>query len=174
MWRIGAFSLSHLSGPLRKQVNVCDCYWYISIRFACFYVPCFWTLEFGRVILKNSKFYIYRSKFFHLLLYNVQSMASLDCSCRASKSWRNTDMGKWKLIGTFSLTFTFAASARYCSCRLHLTNTVDATVTVWLTSQKNPKSWNIFDNVGGVLSETAVIVACTLLPVEHICCKFGF
>ena len=41
-----------------------------SIRFACLYVPCFWTLEFGRVILKNSKFYIYRSKFFHLLLYN--------------------------------------------------------------------------------------------------------
>ena len=39
--------------------------------------------------------------------------------------------------GTFPPTFTFAASARLY-CRLYLTNTVDATVTVWLTSQKNP------------------------------------
>ena len=41
-------------------------------------------------------------------------------------------------------------------CRLYLTNIVDATVTIWLTSQKNPKSWNVFDNAGRVLSETAV------------------
>ena len=41
-------------------------------------------------------------------------------------------------------------------CHLYLTNTMDATVTIWLTSQKNPKSWNVFDNAGRVLSETAV------------------
>ena len=29
-------------------------------------------------------------------------------------------------------------------------------VTVWLTSKKHPKSWNIFDNADRVLSETAV------------------
>ena len=83
-------------------------------------------------------------------------MASLDCSYRASKSRRNTDMGGWKRIGTFPLIFTFAASA--CYCRLYLTNTVDATVTVWLMSQKNPKSWNVFDNVGRVLSKTASLL----------------
>ena len=33
---------------------------------------------------------------------------------------------------------------------------MDPTVTIWLTSQKNPKSWNVFDNAGRVLSETAV------------------
>ena len=33
---------------------------------------------------------------------------------------------------------------------------MDATVTTWLTSQKNPKSSNVFDNAGRVLSETAV------------------
>ena len=41
-------------------------------------------------------------------------------------------------------------------CRLYLTNIVDATVTIWLASQKNPKSSNVFDNEGRVLSETAV------------------
>ena len=30
-------------------------------------------------------------------------------------------------------------------------------VTVWLTSKKNPKSWNIFDNADHVLTETAVV-----------------
>ena len=29
-------------------------------------------------------------------------------------------------------------------------------VTVWLTSKKHPESWNVFDNAGRVLSETAV------------------
>ena len=33
---------------------------------------------------------------------------------------------------------------------------MDAKVTVWLTSQKNPESWNAFDNAGRVLSKTAV------------------
>ena len=57
--------------------------------------------------------------------------------------------------GTLPLTFTFTASA-CLFCHLYLTNTVDAMVTVSLTLQKNPKSWNIFDNTGCVLSETAV------------------
>ena len=33
---------------------------------------------------------------------------------------------------------------------------LDAMVTVWLTSKRNPKSWNVFDDAGRVLSETAV------------------
>ena len=41
-------------------------------------------------------------------------------------------------------------------CHLYLTNRMDPTVTIWLTSQKNPKSWNVFDNAGRVLSETTV------------------
>ena len=61
----------------------------------------------------------------------------------------------WKWTGTFPPTFTFAASA-CLYCRLYLTNAVDATVMVCLTSQKHPKSWDIFDNAGRVLSETAV------------------
>ena len=61
----------------------------------------------------------------------------------------------WKWTGTLLLTFTFAASA-CLFCHLYLTNTVDAMVTVCLTLQKNPKSWNIFDNTGCVLSERAV------------------
>ena len=35
-------------------------------------------------------------------------------------------------------------------------DSLDPMVTVWLTSKKIPKSWNVFDHVGRVLSETAV------------------
>ena len=42
-------------------------------------------------------------------------------------------------------------------CRHYFTNTVDAMVMVWLTSQKETKSWNVFDNTGGVLPQTAII-----------------
>ena len=53
IWRMGAFSSSLLSGPLRKQkVVVCD-FW--SIRFLCFKVHCFWTSsQFDRVFLKSA------------------------------------------------------------------------------------------------------------------------
>ena len=53
IWRMGAFSSSLLSGPLRKQkVVVCD-FW--SIRCLCFKVHCFWTSsEFDRVFLKST------------------------------------------------------------------------------------------------------------------------
>ena len=61
----------------------------------------------------------------------------------------------WKWTGTLPLTVTFAASA-CLFFHLYLTNTVDAMVTVCLTLQKNPKSWNIFDNTGCGLSKTAV------------------
>ena len=44
----------------------------------------------------------------------------------------------------FPTTFTFAASA-CLYCRLYLTNTVDATVTVCLTSQRNPK-WHFWQD----------------------------
>ena len=35
-------------------------------------------------------------------------------------------------------------------------DSLDPMVTVWLTLKKIPKSWNVFDHVGRVLSETAV------------------
>ena len=63
-----------------------------------------------------------------------------NCSYRASKSRRNTDMWGWKHVKMNwyvpGPTFTFAASACLYCC-LYLTNTVDATVTVCLTLQKN-------------------------------------
>ena len=44
----------------------------------------------------------------------------------------------------------------FCLLLPPLFDKMDATVTVWLTSQKNQKSWNVFDNAGRVLYETAV------------------
>ena len=127
IWRMGAFSSSLLSGPLRKQkVVVCD-FW--SIRFLCFKVHCFWTSsQFDRVFLKSalsftsiallflSSFILKHDKFrFLLQSFHIQ---------KKHRYWG--EGGWWKRIGTFPPTFTFAASARYG--RLYLKNEVDATV----------------------------------------------
>ena len=49
-------------------------------------------------------------------------------------------------------------SRRFCSLFPPLFDKqgLDAMVTVWLTSKKNPKFWNVVDDAGRVLSETAV------------------
>ena len=65
-------------------------------------VACFW---------KALSFTVIALSFLSSVHWNI---ASKDFSYRASKFRRNTDMGGWKRIGTFSLTFTFAASAHYC------------------------------------------------------------
>ena len=131
IWRMGAFSSSLLSGPLRKQkVVVCD-FW--SIHFLCFKVHCFWTSsEFDRVFLKSalsftsiallflSSFILKHDKFtFFLKSFLIQKKHKYG----GGGGWVG---GAWKRIGTFPPTFTFAASARY-GC-LYLTNAVDATV----------------------------------------------
>ena len=91
----------------------------------------------GHVFLKSAVSFTSALSFLSFL--QLLKHGKWNCSYRASKSRRNTDMGGW----LFPPTFTFATSARYCC--LYLTNTMDAMVTVWLTSQQNPKCWNVFD-----------------------------
>ena len=99
----------HLSsGPLRKQ-KVKLLWFEIGGFQSVLYVfsllssvACFW---------KALSFTVIALSFLSSVHWNI---ASKDFSYRASKFRRNTDMGGWKRIGTFSLTFTFAASARYC------------------------------------------------------------
>ena len=91
----------------------------------------------GHVFLKSAVSFTSALSFLSFL--QLLKHGKWNCSYRASKSRRNTDMGGW----LFPPTFTFATSARYYC--LYLTNTMDAMVTVWLTSQQNPKCWNVFD-----------------------------
>ena len=115
----------------------------LYVRSVLTYTPqsCFRTLEFDRVFLKSEVSFTFISSKF--LIFFTLKMASLDCSCTASKSRGNTDMGGWIRIGAFPpiATFTFAASARYC--HLYLTNTMDATVTFDWRRRKiqNPKTF---------------------------------
>ena len=105
LWRIGTFSPSHLSGPLRKQkVMVCDL-WLVDLDPFCVFLGSL-LLNFRvwlHVFEKQSNLNYLSSKFFLSSLY--WNMASLDFSYRASKSRRNTEMGGWKHIGMFLLTF---------------------------------------------------------------------
>ena len=119
-------------GNKRSWFDICDSW--ISIGVVCFKILCFWTSEFGRVFLKSPVRFTSGLCFSSSFYWN---MASLDCSYRASRSRRNTDMGRRKRIGAFPPTFTFAASARYC--HLYFINTVDALLTVCLTWQKTTK-----------------------------------
>ena len=105
--------------------------------FVCFKVRCFWTSEVGRVFLKSAVSFTSALSFLSFL--QLLKHGKWNCFYRASKSRRNTDMGGWLFPPTSA-----------CYCRLYLTNTVDAMVTVWLTSQKNPKSWNVFDSIDNV------------------------
>ena len=134
IWRMGAFSSSLLSGPLRKQkVVVCD-FW--SIRCLCFKVHCFWTSsEFDRVFLKSTLSFTSIASFpivFYTETWQVYILPKELPHPEETQIWGGGGggggggVGAWKRIGTFPPTFTFAASARYG--RLYLTNAVDATV----------------------------------------------
>ena len=96
------------------------------------------------------------SSFFYLLTFLPKHgkfrFPKWNCSYRASKSRRKMNMGGWKRIGRCPLTFNLPAPSRYY--RLYLTSK-DWMVTIWLTSKKNSKSWNVFDNAG---PESAVMV----------------
>ena len=103
--------LADLLGNKRSWFAICDCWISIHSVFLGSLLLSFRVRS--RDFEKGSKFYFYSSKFFLASLY--WNMVSLYCSYRAFKSRRNTDMEGWlKRIGTFSLTFTFAASAHYC------------------------------------------------------------
>ena len=105
LWRIGAFSPSHLSGPLRKQKVMVCALWLVDLDPFCVFLGSL-LLNFRvrlRVFEKQSNLNYLSSKFFLSFLY--WNMASLVCSHRASKSRRNTDMGGWKQISMFLLTF---------------------------------------------------------------------
>ena len=157
IWRMGAFSSSPLSGPLRKQkVVVCD-FW--SIRFLCFKVHCFWTSsEFDRVFLKSalsftsiallflSSFILKHDKFrFLLQSFHIQ---------KKHRYWVGGGGGENEL----------ARSRQHLLLHLLLVMAAFIWQTQWMLQYnglidvaKKPKSWNVFDNVGRVLSETALI-----------------
>ena len=87
-------------------------------------------------------------------------MTSLDSSYRASTSRRNTDIGGGGGGGENEL----ARSRQYLLLQLLLVMAAFIWKTKWMLQYnglidvaKKPKSWNVFDNVGRVLSETALI-----------------
>ena len=128
IWRSGAFfafsPFVHLSEPLRKQKVVVRDLWLVDFDpfcvFLCFKVRCF-------VFEKHRKFYLSSKIFFifFTLKHGKFRFQRWNCSYRASKS-RGNQLRKGE---------NEPVRSRW---HLHLlTNTVDATVTVWLTSQKN-------------------------------------
>ena len=128
IWRSGAFfafsPFVHLSEPLRKQKVVVRDLWLVDFDpfcvFLCFKVRCF-------VFEKHRKFYLSSKIFLSSLHWN---MASLDSKGEIVPielpNPEETQLRKGE---------NEPVRSRW---HLHLlTNTVDATVTVWLTSQKN-------------------------------------
>ena len=65
-------------------------------------------------------------------------------------------MGRWKRIGTFGSHPHLFLQLLFVIAAFFDNEGLDAMVTVWLASKRNPKSWNVFDDAGRVLSETAV------------------
>ena len=145
IWRMGAFSSSLLSGPLRKQkVVVCD-FW--SIRFLCFKVHCFWTSsEFDRVFLKSalsftsiallflSSFILKHDKFrFLLQSFHIQ---------KKHRYWGGGGGGVVKTNWHVPANIYFCS---FCSLWPPLFDKRSGcySITVWLTSQKtqNPETF---------------------------------
>ena len=78
--------------------------------FLCFKDRCFWTSEF----VCFHVFGLLALEFFTFLLkHSKLKFPRWNCSYRASKSSRNTDMGGRKRIDTSPPTLNFAASSRY-------------------------------------------------------------
>ena len=75
-------------------------------------------------------------------LFFILNMASLDSSYRASKSRKNADTGGWKRSGNI-----FPANIYFCRFFSLLPPLFDkhsgCMLLYKLTSQKNPKSWNV-------------------------------
>ena len=89
-------------------------------------------------------------------------MTSLDSSYRASTSRRNTDIGGGG--GGGGGENELARSHQHLLLQLLLVMAAFIWQTQWMLQYnglidvaKKPKSWNVFDNVGRVLSETALI-----------------
>ena len=126
IWRLCTFALDLLGNRSLLQwvwkVMVCDLWliWWILIRFVCFLVLRFVAFE----LHEFACFHILALKFFFTFLLNHGKLRfpRWNCSYRASKPRRNTDIGEWKQTGTLRPTLNFEASAPHC--RLYLTSNV--------------------------------------------------
>ena len=115
--------------------------------FLCFKVHYFWTLELALKFFFLSILLLKQGKF---------KLPRWNCSYRASKSRRNSDIGGWKQIGTFPPSFN---NCSFCSLLPQYLTSHVWMLWQWfnLTSKKNPKLWNIFKNAGCLLFKGAVI-----------------
>ena len=125
------------------------CVWWISIRFVCYFkVPGFWTSEFACFTL-----YFLPSLYRNMASLNSQGEIVLIELPNPGETqiWE----GENELVRSVPTHIYFCS---FCSwLPLFFYNEgLDAMVKVWLTSKRNPKSWNVFDDAGRVLSETAV------------------
>ena len=146
----GAFSPSLLSGPLRKQkVLVCD-FW--SIRFFVFQGSLLLNFRVrSRVFEKRIKFYLYSfifTIFFYTEAWQVK-IVPIELP-EETQIWKGEN--------------ELARSRQHLLSQLLLVMTAFIWQTQWMLQDnglidvaKNPKSWNVFDNVGRVLPETAII-----------------
>ena len=100
---------------LQRVQRVMVCEWWLVVFdplgiFLCFKDRCFWTSEFACFHV----FGLLALEFFTFLLkHGKLRFPRWNCSYRASKSSRNTDMGGRKRIDTSPPTLNFAASSRY-------------------------------------------------------------
>ena len=119
--------------------------------FLCFKARCI-ELQSSRVFAFLSGSQVF---FTCLLKHGNFRFPRRNCSYRSSKSRRYTDVSGWKRIATFPPTSILFFSFRSLLLPLFDKYGLDAMVTVWLTWKKNPKFWNVLDNTGRVLTETA-------------------
>ena len=144
IWRMGAFSSSLLSGPLRKQkVVVCD-FW--SIRFLCFKVHCFWTSsEFDRVFLKSTLSFTSIASFpivFYTETWQVYILPKELPHPEETQIWGGGGGGGVKTNWHVPANIYFCS---FCSLWPPLLDKRSGcySITVWLTSQKtqNPETF---------------------------------
>ena len=148
----GGFSPSLLIWPLRKQ-KVVDCdFW--SIRFFVFQgsLPLNEFRVRSRVFEKRIKFYLYSftfSIFFYTETWQIKIVPIELPHPEETQIWEGEN--------------ELARSRQHSLSQLLLVMTAFIWQTQWMLQDnslidvaKNPKSWNVFDNVGRVVSETAL------------------
>ena len=150
IWRIGTFSSSHLSEPHKETKGHGLRLWLVDFDLLCVFlcskVCCFWTSLFGHMFLKSAVSFTLALTFFNFFILKHGKFRFPRWNCcyiLYTQIWE----GKNKLV-RFCLHLDLPLLLVYIAAFIWQTQWIIATEMVWLTLQKNPKCWNVFDNAG--------------------------